>query len=114
MNIVVSSRILVHKDFHYIINGHCKNHFGHHFVEEGDYTIIRTTDNYIMDPSELANEVESEMIFEMSIVIWAKKGLPKEVSPMWPHKYEMLSQRRVAGLSGKFLLDFSACDQVVD
>lgn len=78
MNIVVSSRILVHKDFHYIINGHCKNHFGHHFVEEGDYTIIRTTDNYIMDPSELANEVESEMIFEMSIVIWQRRAYQKK------------------------------------
>jgi hypothetical protein len=63
------SPTLPNQDFNHIITGYCKNRAGNRYVERGDYHVVRAKDNKKISPSELAMEVQSGMVLEMSIIL---------------------------------------------
>ncbi|KIM74362.1 hypothetical protein PILCRDRAFT_828352 [Piloderma croceum F 1598] len=57
------------KDFHYIVQVHCRNRVGIDFIERGDYEVICAENSQIVRPSELAHTVQPGMKLEMSILL---------------------------------------------
>jgi hypothetical protein len=74
-------------DFNYIVQIHCKNRIGTHFIKQGDYKVICSEDSQIVGLSELASMVEQGMKLEMSIVLWQQTNFQdiKEKCPRCHH-----------------------------
>jgi hypothetical protein len=64
------------KDFHYIIDGHCKNRPGRRFIERGDYEVMR--DGQTINPSELASNAQPGAVLEMSIILRTTTALQEQ------------------------------------
>jgi hypothetical protein len=60
---------VVTQDFDYIINGYCKDRVGNHFVERGDYQLVRANGSQTVRRSEFAGVVEPGMVLEMCIIL---------------------------------------------
>jgi hypothetical protein len=67
---------LSNQNFHHIFNGYCKNRIGDHFIERGDYQVIRAEDSQTIVPAEFSSKVESGMVLEISIVLQQRAAFP--------------------------------------
>lgn len=63
------SCISIAQSFDYIIKRYCEDSIGCHFIERGEYKMIRAQDSQVIESSRFASTAGSGMKFEISIVM---------------------------------------------